>query len=88
MKKLIAIILSIIILITTIFMFTSCNQMILDTVYTFDYALIKFPDGEVKKIWIDKWTDYEDGDQLQIKSIDGTIYLVHSVNCVLVKEDD
>lgn len=34
---------------------------------------------------IESWKDYDDGDQIQVK-IDGTTYLVHSVNIVLIKE--
>ena len=66
---------------------TACgNQMFLDTVYTFDTAIIKMPDGEVLTVEIEKWSDYEDGDQLQIIAKDGTVYLVHSTNCVLVRK--
>ena len=66
---------------------TACgNQMLLDTVYTFDTAIIKMPDGEVLTVEIEKWSDYEDGDQLQIIAKDGTVYLVHSTNCVLMRK--
>lgn len=82
MKKIIAIIM----MISVLFMFSGCNQMIFDTVYTFDYAIVEFPSGDVKTIEISKWTDYEDGEQLQIMANDGTVYLVNSVNCVLVRE--
>ena len=34
---------------------------------------------------IDSWTDYEDGDQIQVV-INGTTYLVHSTNIVLIQE--
>ena len=83
MKKIIAIFMIILVLVTMV----SCgNKDMFDTVYTYDYAIIEFPDGTSKKVEIKQWTDYEDGDQLQIKATDGTIYLVHSEDCVLVKE--
>ena len=62
------------------------NRDVFDTVYTYDYAIVSMPDGTVKKIDIKKWSDYEDGDQIQIIAEDGTVYLVHSTNCVLVRE--
>ena len=60
------------------------NRDVFDTVYTYNYALVEMPGGEVKKINIKKWSDYE-GDQIQIIAEDGTVYLVHSSNCVLVR---
>ena len=57
-----------------------------DGVYTFDYAYISYGDGTVEKVEVASWRDYEDSDQIQITSTDGTVYLVHSENCVLVKE--
>ena len=65
---------------------TGCgNKDMFDTVYTFDRAIIELPNGEVIEGKIDRWTDYEDGDQIQI-TIDGTIYLVHSSKCVLIND--
>lgn len=62
------------------------NKDMVDTVYSYDYALVTFPDGGCKKLEIKKWRDYEDGEQIQITATDGTVYLVNSFNCVLVKE--
>lgn len=45
----------------------------------------RYPDGSVISGKIESWKDYDDGDQIQVK-IDGTTYLVHSVNIVLIKE--
>ena len=65
---------------------TGCgNKDMFDTVYTFNRAIIELPDGEVVEGKIDRWTDYTDGDQIQI-TIDGTIYLVHSSKCVLIND--
>ncbi len=66
--------------------FASCNKQMFDTAYNFNYAYISFGDGTVKKIEIQSWTDFEDGDQIQITAKDGTTYLAHSLNCILVKE--
>lgn len=65
----------------------SCgNKDLWDTNYTYDTAIISWPDGTVKTVEIKQWKDY-DGEQLQIIAKDGTIYLVSSYNCVLIKED-
>ena len=61
------------------------NKDMFDTVYTFNRAMIELPNGEVVEGKIDRWTDYTDGDQIQI-TIDGTIYLVHSSKCVLIND--
>lgn len=65
---------------------TGCgNKDMWDTVYTFDYAIIKLPNGEIIEGEVDKWTDYEDGDQLQV-TIDGKIYLTSTLNCTLIQK--
>ena len=66
---------------------TGCgNKDMFDTVYTFNRAMIELPNGEVVEGKIDRWTDYTDGDQIQI-TIDGTIYLIHSSKCVLINDN-
>ena len=60
------------------------NKQYWDTTYTFNYAQIKMMDGTVVEGKVDSWTDFEDGDQLQVK-IDGDTYLTHSSNVVLIK---
>lgn len=63
---------------------TACgNKQIIDTTYTFNKAMIKLQDDTVVTVDIESWTDYADGEQLQIKSKDGVTYLVNSVNCTL-----
>ena len=65
---------------------TACgNKTFIDTVYTFDTAIVRMPDGTTIVLKIAEWRDYEDGDQIQIKTTDGSVYLVHSVNCVLIQ---
>lgn len=57
---------------------------VVDLNLKFDKARINMGDE-----WIDvdlkKWTDYEDGDQLQLTLEDGTVMVVHSMNCILYK---
>ena len=60
-----------------------CNKQMVDLTYSYEYAIIGLPNGEVVEGKVSSWTDYEDGDQLQIK-IDGKTYLVHSSNVVLI----
>lgn len=65
--------------------FTACNKQIIDTVYKYDRAIIYLPDGTVVDGKVQSWTDFEDGDQIQVK-VDGVTYLVHSSNVVLIDE--
>lgn len=81
MKKLIILVLAV----AMIFTFVGCNKQILDTTYTFDRAIISLPNGTIVEGKIDSWTDYEDGDQIQVK-INGVTYLVHSGDIVLIND--
>jgi hypothetical protein len=86
MKKIIVLVLVIVVMCTGALV--ACgNRQMFDTVRTFDYAIVAFPDGTSKTIELKSWRDYDDGDQLQITAKDGTVYLVHAMNCVLVNED-
>lgn len=68
----------------TVFILAACgNKTFFDTTYTFNYAQVKLPDGSIKTGKVKEWTDYSDGDQLQIQFEDGTIYLVHSSQAIL-----
>lgn len=60
-----------------------CNKQVFDLNYTFDYAIIELPNGDIVEGKVQSWTDYEDGDQLQIK-IDDVVYLVHSTDVTLI----
>lgn len=68
------------------------NKDMWDTNYTFD-AAICYSDfdgdgvGEWKTFEINSWTDYSDGDSIQIKTKDGDVYLFHSSNCTLINRD-
>lgn len=82
-KKILAILLGA----TMMFGLTACgNKDMFDTNYTFDRAIIALPNGEVVEVEIDKWTDYEDGDKLQIIAKDGSIYLTNTLNCTLIND--
>ena len=81
MKKLIALLL-VVILALTVMLLAGCNKQLVDLTYSYEYAIIGLPNGEVVEGKVSIWTDYEDGDQLQVK-INGKTYLVHSSNVVL-----
>ena len=61
------------------------NKDILDTNYTYTKAIITLENGEVIEGEIENWTDYSDGDQIQV-AMDGNVYLVHSSNITLINE--
>ena len=79
MKKILAILLVIIFVLFCV----GCNKQLVDLKYSFNYAIIGLPNGEVIEGKVQSWTDFEDGDQIQVK-IDGITYLVHSSNVVLM----
>lgn len=60
------------------------NKSWIDTQYKFTKAYITTGDG-VLEVEVKKWNDYE-GEQIQIISKDGTVYLVSSFNTILVSE--
>lgn len=63
---------------------TGCgNMQTFDTVWYFNEAQIKMPDGTVVKGTVEAWRDYEDSDQLQV-TINGTAYLTAAENVVLI----
>lgn len=83
MKKIIALILAVITLVGCMVILSGCgNKMLFDTTYKFKYAYVVWPDGTAEKLAIDRWMDY-DGEQIQIKTKDGEVYLFSSYNCVL-----
>ena len=62
---------------------TGCgNKKVFDLQYSFNYAIIQLPNGEIIEGKVDSWKDYE-GEQLQIE-IDGIVYLTNSYNCTLI----
>lgn len=63
------------------------NKGFFDFNNAFNYCQIKMPDGSIVEGTVEKWWDYEDGDQLQVR-INGNVYLTHSSNMVLVYKED
>lgn len=79
MKKFIFIIVSCFVILFTM---CGCNKQMFDWNYMFTKAHVKI-DEEWVDFEIQSWTDYEDGEQIQIKLKDGTVMIVHSLNCIL-----
>ena len=79
MKKILALLL----VLAAILTMAGCNKQMVDLTYSYEYAIIGLPNGEVVEGKVSSWTDFEDGDQIQVK-IDGKTYLVHSSNIVLI----
>lgn len=63
------------------------NMDMLDTNYTYNRAIIDLANGESIEVEIKQWRDYEDGEQLQIITPDGTVYLTSSYNCTLIRSE-
>lgn len=61
------------------------NKSIVDMTYSFERAIIQLPDGEIVEGRVSSWTDFEDGDQIQLRIGDKT-YLTHISNVVLISE--
>lgn len=85
-KRALCMLAAILLVVAMMLMFlTGCNRQVIDTTYSYGKAVLALPDGSVVSGKIESWKDYDDGDQIQVK-IDGTTYLVHSVDIVLIKE--
>ena len=81
MKRIIIIVM---LLALTALTLTACgNKQIIDMNNKFDRAIISLPNGAILEGKVQSWTDFEDGDQIQVK-IDGKTYLVHSSNVALI----
>ena len=85
MKKIIAIVLAAAIVLSLAATMSGCNKQMVDLTYSYEYAIINLPNGEVVEGKVSSWTDFEDGDQIQVK-INGKTYLVHSSNIVLISK--
>lgn len=82
MKKKLALIASSIALAASL---SGCNKQVVDLTLSYNRAIISLPNGEIIDGKVQSWTDYEDGDQIQVK-IDGVTYLVHASQVVLISE--
>ena len=85
MKKYLAILLVAALSVSLAAFTVGCNKQMVDLTYSYEYAIIGLPNGEVVEGKVTSWTDFEDGDQIQVK-IDGKTYLVHSSNIVLISD--
>lgn len=72
-----------ILIVALLVVLAGCNKQMVDLTYSYEYAIISLPNGEVVEGKVSSWTDFEDGDQIQVK-IDGKTYLVHSSNIALI----
>ena len=81
MKKILTIPLVLVLMLT----FTACNKQMVDLTYSYERAILSLPNGEIVEGRVSSWTDFEDGDQIQVR-IDGKTYLVHSSNIVLISD--
>ena len=81
MKKILAVLVLMVLMVTL----TGCNRDMIDTVYTYDEAVLSMADGTIVRGKVQSWRDYEDGEQIQVK-IDGVTYLVNSVNITLINK--
>ena len=84
MKKWVAILLTLVLVLGAMVL-AGCNKQMVDLTYSYEYAIIGLPNGEVVEGKVSSWTDFEDGDQIQVR-IDGKTYLVHSSNVVLISK--
>ena len=85
MKKWIAIVLAAILVASVSLVAVGCNKQVVDLTYSYEHAILSLPNGEIVEGKVSSWTDYEDGDQIQVK-INGKVYLVHSSNIVLISQ--
>lgn len=88
MKKAAITVLSVVLalmLVVSAALLAGCNKQMVDLTYSYNRAILSLPNGEVVEGKVSSWTDFEDGDQIQVK-IDGKTYLVHSSNIVLISD--
>ena len=85
MKKMIAILLVAAISLGLASLTVGCNKQMVDLTYSYERAILSLPNGEIVEGKVSSWTDFEDGDQIQVR-INGKTYLVHSSNVVLISD--
>ena len=61
------------------------NKTMFDTNYNFTKAIIVM-EGEKTEVDITTWVDFDNSDMMQVTSTDGTVYLTHSDNILLISE--
>ena len=84
-KPMITVLSLLLILLSSALMLCGCNKQMVDLTYSYERAILCLPNGEIIEGRVSSWTDFEDGDQIQVK-IDGKTYLIHSSNIVLISD--
>lgn len=65
---------------------TGCyNKQLFDVTYHYDRAIIYLPNGEIVEGRVSSWTDFSDGDSIQVK-INGKMYMTHISNVCLIDD--
>ena len=86
MKRVVLLIIFLVIILVSC---TGCyNKQLFDVTYHYDRAIVYLPNGEIVEGRVSSWTswtDFEDGDAVQIK-IDGKTYLTHICNVCLIDD--
>ena len=83
MKKRVALIIFLAIILISC---TGCyNKQFVDMTYHYDRAIVYLPNGEIVEGRVSSWTDFDDGDSIQVK-IDGKTYLTHISNVCLIDD--
>ena len=85
MKKKIISVIAVLLLAAVLLVLAGCNKQMVDLTYSYERAILCLPNGEVIEGRVSSWTDFEDGDQIQVK-IDGKTYLVHSSNIAQISD--
>ena len=85
MKKLRVPVLLLVTILVTVQVMSGCNKQMVDLTYSYERAILSLPNGDVVEGKVTSWTDFEDGDQIQVR-IEGKTYLVHSSNIVLISD--
>ncbi len=84
MKKIILVILLVAILFTATACTVGNRQVGIDTAQSFNRFKIVFG-GDVIDGNIKVWRDYDDSDVVQITASDGTVYLTHYMNVLMMR---
>ena len=79
------VILLVLVLLFAVVILSSCGnrQVGIDTNQNFNKAYINLG-SEWKLITVKAWRDFENGDEIQVVASDGTVYLTHYSNMILV----
>lgn len=62
-----------------------CNMQAVDTTWKFDRAVVNLTNGRTIEGKVQSWLEFDGSDMIQVK-IDGSTYLTHSSNVVLIAE--